>query len=196
MIFPKITLRIERWKFNKEYGVYVSTLGNFKNKDKEDIRIKINNKGYCLVRTPAYKNRILAHRLVMLTWRPHFDAENLTIDHLDHNKRNNSVANLEWVTQEENLRRAREDFDNEVVEPKVQKGLNKSKVITGIRVNKEVVPVDVEAIYNIMNKVYYKGGYPKATIQRVVDELISGKNTVGSKKLGSKVTLTAIYGEA
>ena len=195
MIFPKITLRIERWKFNKEYGVYVSTLGNFKNKDKEDIRIKINNKGYCLVRTPAYKNRILAHRLVMLTWRPTAEAENLTVDHLDHNKRNNSVANLEWVTQEENLRRAREDFDREIVEPKVQK-TPKTKVITGIRINNEIAPIDVEVIYNIMNKIYYKGGYPKATIQRAVDELISGKNTVGSKKLGSKVTLTAVYGEA
>jgi hypothetical protein len=95
-------LRIERWKFNKEYGVYVSTLGNFKSKDKKDLHIKINNKGYCIVRTPAYKNRILAHRLVMLTWRPNLDAENLTVDHLDHNKRNNSVANLEWVTDNEN----------------------------------------------------------------------------------------------
>jgi hypothetical protein len=195
MIFPKITLRIERWKFNKEYGVYVSTLGNFKSKDKKDLRIKINSKGYCFVRTPAYKNRILAHRLVMLTWRPNLDAESLTVDHLDHNKRNNAVANLEWVTEAENLRRAREDFDKETIEPIAQK-TPKTKVITGIRVNNEIAPVDVEVIYNIMNKIYYKGGYPKATIQRVVDELISGKNTVGSKKLGQKVTLTAVYGEA
>jgi hypothetical protein len=63
----------------------------------------------------------------MLTWRPTDDAENLTVDHLDHNKRNNSVDNLEWVTQEENLRRASVDLlpDNEcevevkpVVKPK------------------------------------------------------------------------------
>jgi hypothetical protein len=195
MIFPKITLRIERWKFNKEYGVYVSNLGNFKSKDKKDLRIKINNKGYCLVNTPAYKNRILAHRLVMLTWRPNLEAENLTVDHLDHNKRNNSVANLEWVTREENLLRAREDFDRGIVEPQVQKGPKKSKVITGIRVNNEIAPIDVEVIYNIMSKIYYKGGYPKAIIQKTIDELISGKNTVGSKKLGSKVTLTAVYGE-
>jgi hypothetical protein len=195
MIFPKITLRIERLKFNKEYGVYVSNLGNFKSKDKKDLRIKINNKGYCLVNTPAYKNRILAHRLVMLTWRPNLEAENLTVDHLDHNKRNNSVANLEWVTREENLLRAREDFDRGIVEPQVQKGPKKSKVITGIRVNNEIAPIDVEVIYNIMSKIYYKGGYPKAIIQKTIDELISGKNTVGSKKLGSKVTLTAVYGE-
>jgi hypothetical protein len=38
------------------------------------------------------------------------DAENLTVDHLDHNKRNNSLDNLEWVSEEENLRRAKADL--------------------------------------------------------------------------------------
>jgi len=35
--------------------------------------------------------------------------DNLTVDHLDHNKRNNCVDNLEWVTDSENKRRAKED---------------------------------------------------------------------------------------
>lgn len=35
--------------------------------------------------------------------------KDLTVDHLDHNKRNNSVSNLEWVTKEENLHRAQID---------------------------------------------------------------------------------------
>jgi hypothetical protein len=46
----------------------------------------------------------------MLTWRPTANAENLTIDHLDHNKRNNALTNLEWVTREENVRRAEADY--------------------------------------------------------------------------------------
>ena len=46
----------------------------------------------------------------MFTWRPIPNAEALTVDHLDHNKRNNSLSNLEWVTKEENLRRAKIDF--------------------------------------------------------------------------------------
>jgi hypothetical protein len=53
---------------------------------------------------------MLAHRVVMLTWRPTANAENLTVDHLDHNKRNNSLDNLEWVSEEENLRRAKADL--------------------------------------------------------------------------------------
>ena len=51
-----------------------------------------------------------AHRMVMMTWRPTRDMESLTVDHLDHNKRNNAVSNLEWVTKEENKRRAAADM--------------------------------------------------------------------------------------
>ena len=42
MIFPTISLRIERWKFNKDYGIYVSTLGNFKDRYKRILPIKVN----------------------------------------------------------------------------------------------------------------------------------------------------------
>jgi hypothetical protein len=53
---------------------------------------------------------VLLHRVVMLTWKPTPEAEKLTVDHLDHNKRNNALSNLEWVTKEENQRRADADY--------------------------------------------------------------------------------------
>lgn len=128
-ILPKIFLGIERWKWNKEYRVYVSNMGHFKDEYKEDLPFKTTNSGYLNVKTRCgYK---LAHRLVMLTWRPIPGAEDLTVDHLDHNKRNNALTNLEWVTREENLRRAGEDhLDNEIAElpiPTVQVTVKKKK---------------------------------------------------------------------
>ena len=128
-ILPKIFLGIERWKWNKEYRVYVSNMGHFKDEHKEDLPFKTTNSGYLNVKTRCgYK---LAHRLVMLTWRPIPGAEDLTVDHLDHNKRNNALTNLEWVTREENLRRADEDYlDNEMAElpiPTVQVTVKKKK---------------------------------------------------------------------
>lgn len=112
-----IHFSIERWKWNADFGIYVSNKGRFRTRDKKDLPIKINQKGYCLVYCEGIVNKYrLAHRVVMITWRPTDDAENLTIDHLDHNKRNNALDNLEWVTREENQCRAKADLLNITVE--------------------------------------------------------------------------------
>lgn len=109
IILPKLKLKVEKWKWNKEYRVYVSNFGNFKDEHKNNMPVKISSVGgYVVIKTNygyAY-----AHRLVMLTWKPIPNAENLTVDHLDHNKRKNTLDNLEWVTQEENILRAKRDL--------------------------------------------------------------------------------------
>lgn len=120
-IAPKLCLKVEKWKWNKEYRVYVSNFGQFKNEHKQPLPIKVNGKGYCLIKTEAGLK--LAHRVVMLTWKPIPNAEDLTVDYLDHNKRNNSVDNLEWVTKEENLKRAADDHIHGNLEGEESKNL-------------------------------------------------------------------------
>lgn len=109
MIFPTLHIEFEKWKFNKEYGVWVSNFGNFKDIHKRLIPKKIfQQNGYVSVKT-KHGNR-MAHRLVMYTWCPIEDREAFTVDHIDHNKRNNRVDNLEWVSQAENIMRANDDI--------------------------------------------------------------------------------------
>lgn len=113
-MFPTIKLLFERWKWNKEYEIYVSTHGRFRNNKKQIIQCRIDKDGYLGLRTS--KGWISAHRLVMLTWCPIANAAVMTIDHLNHNKRDNSIRNLEWVTLAENARRAKEDMIDAVVD--------------------------------------------------------------------------------
>lgn len=111
-----IHIEIERWKYNKNYKLYVSNLGNFKDKSKEPIILKVEKGGYLTI--PVCNNKrgevkyLFAHRVVMETWCPRADMwkEKLTVDHLNHNKRFNAVKNLEWVTHKENLKRAADDM--------------------------------------------------------------------------------------
>lgn len=111
-----IHIEIERWKFNKNYNIYVSNMGNFKDKSKETITPKVARDGYLTI--PVCNNKqgkikyLFAHRVVMETWCPRADMwkEKLTVDHLNHNKRDNKTKNLEWVSKQENLRRAAADM--------------------------------------------------------------------------------------
>ena len=106
-ICPRFIFKVEKWKWNKEFRLYVSNTGKFRDEHKQPIPIKLNQNGYIVIKTRnGYQT---AHRLVMKTWMPTEDMDNLTVDHLDHNKRNNNVDNLEWVTDSENKRRAKED---------------------------------------------------------------------------------------
>ena len=115
-MLPKIHIEVEKWKFNKNYNLYVSNMGNFKDKSKEDIKLMVEKGGYLQV--PVCNNKqgkvkyLQAHRVVMETWCPKQNMwkDKLTVDHLDHNKRNNKAKNLEWVTQQENLKRAAADM--------------------------------------------------------------------------------------
>jgi hypothetical protein len=110
-MFPTIKLNIERWKYNPTFELYVSNMGHIRNKSKADIAPKIMENGYVVVYVYGSINcYVLLHRVVMLTWKPTPEAEKLTVDHLDHNKRNNALSNLEWVTKEENQRRADADY--------------------------------------------------------------------------------------
>ena len=53
-------------------------------------------------------NTYKLHRLLMMAFKPVPNFRNLEVDHIDGNKENNDLANLEWVTTDENGRRARE----------------------------------------------------------------------------------------
>ena len=126
-MLPNFHFTIERWKYNPTFELYVSNLGHIRNKSKADIAPKVAPSGYLTVKVGGSINgHMLLHRVVMLTWKPTPEAENLTVDHLDHNKRNNALSNLEWVVAEENKRRAVADsvkatevVDHHLVETRV-----------------------------------------------------------------------------
>lgn len=110
----------EVWKDIKGYeSVYqISNLGNVRRVDcysinklgvirfmpEADLKPWDNGKGYLVVSlhdSGKRKNHYI-HRLVAEAFIPKIEQKNY-VNHLDYNKHNNTVENLEWCTQAENV---------------------------------------------------------------------------------------------
>lgn len=89
---------------------YVSDHGNMYSYNKQRLmNPTISHDGYkvCTVRTFDGRGiTVYIHRMEMLTFKYEPGCEELDIDHVDCNKLNNYITNLEWVTTAENTRRA------------------------------------------------------------------------------------------
>ena len=103
----------EVWKDIKGFeGLYkISNLGRVKSlvdnhgKFREKILSLVKTgKGYLsvvLCRCGRHK-MYCVHRLVLMTFNPIENMENLDCNHIDENKENNHLSNLEWTTHKEN----------------------------------------------------------------------------------------------
>ena len=113
----------ENWKLIRGSNCYeVSDLGNVRSvastitrKDGKKYSLKaqpmkpfVSRNGYCIV---PFKRDINAkktvHRLVMEAFCPVDGMDNLDVNHIDGNKQNNKLSNLEWCTKHENMSHAR-----------------------------------------------------------------------------------------
>ena len=54
-------------------------------------------------------HRYSVHRLVLENFKPVDGMENLQVNHIDGNKQNNNLSNLEWTTCKENIHHAMEN---------------------------------------------------------------------------------------
>ncbi len=99
---------MEAWKDIPGYeGLYrVSDKGRvYSIVTKKILKHFISSNGYCVVR--LYKNgstqNYKVHRLVLIVFKPKGLFDGNYCNHKDSNKQNNTVQNLEWVTQRENI---------------------------------------------------------------------------------------------
>lgn len=96
------------------------------------------------------KKTFRVHRLVMMAFNPIDNMENLEVNHIDGNKANNKLSNLEWCTTSENQKHA---FFTGLHKPKRGSKSNFAKL------NEE----DIKKIFSLRAKGY--------TQQKIADEV-------------------------
>lgn len=123
----------EQWRTCKENSNYeISNFGNVRNKFKKNLIFQGDNgHGYKNVMLYNHQKRKVyyVHRLVANAFIP--NPDNLPqVNHIDGNKSNNCVANLEWVTISENMIHASKNGLKNVTERVRENARNILKTLT------------------------------------------------------------------
>lgn len=196
-ILPSITINIERWKWNKKYRVFVSNRGRVKNIDGKLLKVKTTSTGYLAVRVAA-KKAMFVHRLVMETWHPISNPEEMTVDHLDHNKRNNDIRNLEWVAEKENRKRAADDslVEKEITLIKTKETIKHQVYYIDCDSGKRFNDINnyVDYLYKVDKSISKNVQLTPAACATRIKNKLAGHGGI-TKCYGHKIAMVAMIGE-
>ena len=101
---------ITKCKHNLKFNYYITDDGKvWSERTQKYLSFQYDKNGYVKVQMRSTDNkshRYSIHRLVLENFKPVENMENLQVNHIDGNKKNNNLTNLEWTTSEENIRHA------------------------------------------------------------------------------------------
>ena len=107
--------KITNLKYRLKYDYYATEDGKiWSSYSQKFISSREDKDGYLKVRLaspgfPSGRWTVSLHRLILSTYCPIEGMELLQVNHIDGNKKNNSLSNLEWVTCQENITHACEN---------------------------------------------------------------------------------------
>lgn len=165
-------MNLEVWKDIEGFeGLYqVSNLGNVKSLEKNVSCHKIHlrkqkemilspskcNDRYITFSLSKNKKRkyLLAHRLVATAFIPNPDGKT-EVNHIDGNRQNNTVGNLEWATRSENMQHSYSTLNR--INPKPMKGRFGNDNPLSKRISQKTLNGNTVKIWDSMHDAFRAG---------------------------------------
>ena len=125
--------------------------GNFKHilEAEREMSYTVNNRGYLtvVIRRKTY----MVHRLVAQAFLPNLEGKPV-VNHIDGNKLNNTLENLEWCTVRENNQHARETGLHKQAKgytPKYRSASTKQKSLANLKDKSKLSPEEVRYVRSV-----------------------------------------------
>lgn len=116
------------YTINDNGEIFSDISGKMKTRNKGNTEYQIIN----FMTQEGKKKTYRVHRLVMMAFKPIKDMDNLEVNHIDGDKKNNALSNLEWCSSSENQKHA---FQTGLQQPRKGEKSNFSK-LTQTDINK------------------------------------------------------------
>lgn len=148
---------------------------------KGQINYKNGYKSYSLALPDGSKKRLYAHRLVANAYIPKSDNKKNQINHIDGNKENNCVDNLEWITEEESQRLESKKHNHVFCFTKDKRLVAEYKTITeasqATGISYPIILQELKKERKALSGSFYWSDKP------ILEKTIEYKNTGGAKEV-------------
>lgn len=122
------------YTINDNGEIFSDISGKMKTRNKGNTEYQIIN----FMTQKGKKKTYRVHRLVMMAFKPIEDMDNLEVNHIDGDKKNNALSNLEWCSSSENQKHA---FQTGLQQPRKGEKSNFSKL----------TQADIDKIFELRN---------------------------------------------
>lgn len=122
------------YTINDNGEIFSDISGKMKTRNKGNTEYQIIN----FMTQEGKKKTYRVHRLVMMAFKPIEDMDNLEVNHIDGDKKNNALSNLEWCSASENQKHA---FQTGLQQPRKGERSNFSKL----------TQADIDKIFELRN---------------------------------------------
>lgn len=122
------------YTINDNGEIFSDISGKMKTRNKGNTEYQIIN----FMTQEGKKKTYRVHRLVMMAFKPIKDMDKLEVNHIDGDKKNNALSNLEWCSSSENQKHA---FQTGLQQPRKGEKSNFSKL----------TQADIDKIFELRN---------------------------------------------